>query len=218
MATATSPFETDIRNLSAPAPVHPPENDRRRHRRVTVTLAGRFMLESGEEHRATVRNVSPGGTQLRTDAEAKLGERVILYLDELGRFEGAVSRLDESGFAVRFDSSPAKLEKTANALTWLVNRHRSPDLEKRKERRVPRSDKTELRLSDGSTADCKVIDMSICGASVAVTPRPPIGARVGLGQMEARVVRYHDAGIGLEFLVNSNGGAQPSSQAPLTNL
>ena len=49
------------------------------------------------------------------------GERIVAYLDHVGRIEGIVVRVVEGGFAVRILASAAKRERIVNLLTWLIN-------------------------------------------------------------------------------------------------
>jgi hypothetical protein len=129
------------------------------------------------------------------------GERIVAYLDNLGRIEGVVTRSFEGGFAVRILASLYKRERIANLLTWLINQEALGLGEERKhERVVPRINASKLILPDGSVHNCRVIDVSLSGASVACTVKPPIGTQVVLGRMRGRVVRHHDQGIALQFV------------------
>jgi len=48
--------------------------------------------------------------------------------------------------------------------------------------------------------NCRVIDVSLSGASVACAVKPPAGTVVILGRMRGRVVRHHDQGVALQFV------------------
>ncbi|MGB6086227.1 PilZ domain-containing protein, partial [Parvibaculum sp.] len=56
-----------------------------------------------------------------------------------------------------------------------------------------------LNLGDGQTMPCRIIDMSLGGAQVAVENRPPIGTEVAIGRMSGRVVRHTEEGVGIQF-------------------
>ena len=104
------------------------------------------------------------------------GERIVAYLDNLGRIEGIVVRSFEGGFAVRILASLYKRERIANLLTWLVNQ-KAWGLAKngKHERVVPRINASKLILPNGAVHNCRVIDVSLSGASVACTVKPPVG-------------------------------------------
>jgi hypothetical protein len=55
-------------------------------------------------------------------------------------------------------------------------------------------------LPNGDVHPCRVIDVSLSGASVDCTIKPPIGTMVILGRMRGRVVRHHEQGIALQFV------------------
>jgi hypothetical protein len=175
--------------------------DRRRHRRVPVKVFGRFMREDKQEYPCQVINMSSGGMAMLSPVTCDEGERIVAYLDNLGRIEGVVTRSFEGGFAVRILASLYKRERIANLLTWLINQEALGLGEERKhERVVPRINASKLILPDGSVHNCRVIDVSLSGASVACTVKPPVGTQVVLGRMRGRVVRHHDQGIALQFV------------------
>lgn len=175
--------------------------DRRRHRRVPVNVFGRFMREDKQEYPCQVINMSAGGMAILAPVSCDSGERIVAYLDNLGRIEGVVARPFEGGFAVRILASLYKRERIANLLTWLTNQ-KSLGLgeEPQNERVVPRINASKLILPNGEVHNCRVIDVSLSGASVACTVKPPAGTMVILGRMRGRVVRHHDQGVALQFV------------------
>jgi hypothetical protein len=175
--------------------------DRRKYRRVPVGVLGRFMREDKREYPCQVINMSAGGMAIRAPMTCTVGERIVAYLDNLGRIEGVVVRTFEGGFAVRILASLYKRERIANLLTWLVNQKALGLNEERKhERLVPRINASKLILPDGTVHNCRVIDVSLSGASVACAVKPEIGSMVILGRMRGRVVRHHDQGLALQFV------------------
>jgi hypothetical protein len=58
---------------------------------------------------------------------------------------------------------------------------------------------SKLILPSGEVHACKVIDVSLSGASIAIEARPPVNTMVILGRMRGRVVRHHDQGVGIQF-------------------
>jgi hypothetical protein len=174
--------------------------DRRRHRRVPVHLRGRFMREDKEEYPCQIVNMSAGGMSVLTPATCNLGERIVAYLDNLGRIEGTVVRCFDGGFAVQITASLYKRERIANLLTWLINQESlGLSEERRHERFVPRVNTSKLILPNGDVHSCRVIDVSLSGASIASTVKPPLDTVVILGRMRGRVVRHHDRGVAIQF-------------------
>ena len=182
--------------------------DRRRYKRVHLNLLGRFMRQDEREYPCKLCDISVGGASIYSPIEVVLGERIIAYIDQLGRIEGNITRVFEDGFAMDIKSTQHRREKMVAQLTWLVNRR---DLkiadERRHERLTPKNDVGQLKLADGIVVQCKMLDVSLSGASIETTARPPIGHEVTLGKMKARVMRHHATGIGLEFTDIQNPSA-----------
>jgi len=174
--------------------------DRRKYRRVPIRVLGRFMREDKEEYPCQVVEMSAGGMALLSPAQCRDGERIVAYLDNFGRLEGVVVRSVEAGFAVRIIASQYKREKIANLLTWLINRESLGLNEERKhERVVPRNPLSKLILPNGDVFDCRVIDVSLSGASITIEKKPPLQTEVILGRMRGRIVRHHDTGAAIQF-------------------
>lgn len=174
--------------------------ERRAFERVRVKLHGRFMLEDRSEHNCHVYDMSPGNISLLAGRIGEPGERVIAYLDHVGRIEGVVTRTFEDGFAMTVIASERKREKLSAQLTWLANRQ---DLglpeDRRHERVAPRNPFSSLHMDDGRTYECRIIDLSLSGAGIEIDVRPAIGSQVVLGTMRGTVVRHFEEGIAIEF-------------------
>ena len=78
----------------------PHAEERRRHQRVRVNLLGRYMLADRREFPCQVVNMSPGGIALIAPVAGNVGDRVIAYVDHLGRLEGQIARPLQNGFAM----------------------------------------------------------------------------------------------------------------------
>jgi hypothetical protein len=175
--------------------------DRRRHKRVAVSVLGRFMRENKQEYPCRLLDISVGGAAIMAPVTAEIGERVVAYFDNLGGIEGFVVRAFDGGFAFKIQATQHRREKLAAQLTWLANLNELGDIEERvHERSTPASSLSSLQLADGIVLNCRVLDVSISGASIATPARPKIGTEVILGKLRARVVRHHAEGFGVRFL------------------
>jgi hypothetical protein len=174
--------------------------DRRRFQRVKVNLLGRYMLADRREFPCQVINMSPGGMAVIAPVGGAPGERIIAYVDHLGRLEGHVARLLQNGFAMTIGSTERKRDKLAAQLTWLANRHILDSPEDRRHGRVaPKNPMGRLILPNGVNLACRIIDVSQSGAGIASDERPPIGALITLGKVQGRVVRHLENGFAIEF-------------------
>lgn len=175
--------------------------DRRRHKRITVPLLGRFMRESRQEYPCKLLDISAGGAAILAPVTIALGERVVAYFDHIGGIEGAVVREFEGGFAFKISATAHKREKLAAQLTWLFNRSELDGAEERRHERIaPANGLSSLQLAEGIVLSCRVLDISISGASIATPARPELGTEVVLGKLRGRVVRHHTQGFGIQFL------------------
>ncbi len=185
-----------------------PVQDRRRHKRISVTLLGRFMRSNKREYPCKLIDISVGGAALMSPVEVEDGERVVAYFDQVGGLEGSVARVFEGGFAIRLASTQHRREKLAGLLTWMINRGEVSSTETRRhDRLAARNDYTSLQLDAGVSVQCRVLDISVSGALLGTDARPPIGQEVGLGKLRARVARHHESGIGVQFIDIQNPAA-----------
>lgn len=178
-----------------------PAFDERRHfQRVAVDLLGRFMLENFAEYPCRIENMSPGDVAVTSPVAPGISERVILYVDHIGRLEGSVTRAFDGGFAATIKASDRKREKLAAQLVWLANRHELnlPE-DRRHERIAPRNPFVDITLPDERKYRTKILDLSLSGAALVCEVRPAIGTRIVLGRTPARVIRHIDDGIAVEF-------------------
>jgi len=187
---------------SAAVEVAPSNAERRNFQRVRVKIYGRFMLEDRTEHPCQVVDMSPGNVALRTDRVGQPGEKVIAYIDHIGRIEGVVTRTLQDGFAMTVIASDRKKDKLAAQLTWLANKHELDLPEDRRHERVaPRNPMSVLQLADGRHYQCRIIDLSLSGAAIEIDVKPAIGVQVTLGTMRGQVVRHFEDGVAIEFAV-----------------
>ncbi len=174
--------------------------DRRRFQRVKVNLLGRYMLADRREFPCQVINMSPGNMALDAPVAGAPGERIIAYIDHLGRLEGHIARVLANGFAMTISATARKRDKLAAQLTWIANRHILGLPEDRRHGRiVPRNPMARLILPNGLNLTCRIIDVSESGAGIATDQRPPTGTLVMLGKVQGRVVRHLEEGFAIEF-------------------
>src|SRR6266550_90359 len=130
--------------------VLPLNEEKRRFQRVRVNLLGRYMLVDRREFPCQVLDMSPGGMSIIGPVSGKAGERVVAYIDHLGRLEGTIIRVLPNGFAMSIAATPRKRDKLAAQLTWLANRHILGLPEDRRHGRVtPRNPFARLILPNG---------------------------------------------------------------------
>jgi hypothetical protein len=171
-----------------------------RFQRVKISVLGRYMLANRSEFPCQVLEMSPGDAVVIAPVAGNPGEKIIAYLDHLGRVEGSILESIDGGFTMDVAASPRKRDKMAAQLTWLANKDilNLPE-DRRHERVVPDNRHSTVVLDDGRRYNCKIIDISLSGAAIELAVRPAMGTPVTLGRMRARVVRHFQDGVAVEF-------------------
>jgi hypothetical protein len=171
--------------------------DLRRFQRVRVKLFGRYMLDDGREHACQIINMSPGGMAISGLVSGRLGRRVVVYADHLGRIEGIAVRRLHNGLAAKILASGRKQDRLAAQLTWLANRHLLD--QQQTQWTAPRDFPTVLTLPNGLSIPCTVIEMSASGAVITCRKKLPVGLLATIGNIQCRVVRHIDGRVIVEF-------------------
>ncbi len=168
--------------------------------RVKVSVLGRYMLADRREFPCQILEMSPGDALVIAPVAGRIGERVIAYVDHIGRIEGSIILQMDGGFIMDISASARKRDRMAAQLTWLANKDllNLPE-DRRHERVVPDIRHSTVVLDDGRRYNCKIIDISLSGAAVELDVRPAMGTPITLGRMRARVVRHFQNGVAVEF-------------------
>lgn len=177
------------------------ERDRRLHRRVSWATRARGLTEDGVEFAAQTVDICAGGIRIVADRPLDIGEKLVLYLDDIGRVEGSVVRpLSEAEYAVVLSHPRRKREKIADQLTWLINRDRLNLSEERVAERRAGGGQVLAKFGDGMSIACAVVDISIFGAALRTNgPRPMLGDKVTVGERTGACVRFFDGGFAVDF-------------------
>jgi PilZ domain len=190
-------------------------SDRRKYVRVDLPLKARFLDDKGEERPCIVLNVSAGGALLRAKNPPAFGKAVVLYIDKLGRFEGRVIRSGGNSFAINYEKKREKSARIADDITEVMHKGRR-SLDRRNTPRIRQDAPALVHFENGRTEKCAILDISLTGASIEVDPRPPLGMRLILGRMMAKVVRRHDTGVGIVFTGSADRMDDVISEAATT--
>jgi hypothetical protein len=174
--------------------------DQRRHRRIVISLPVRFMANDASEHRGLLFDMSPGGVSVTAEIKPPLGSHAILYIDDIGRVEGVVARHHPYGFAVRLTTTQSRRDKIAERLVFHANKHRLRAEDLRAHERTETDQNVRCMMPDGQEMPCRVIDLSLTGAAIAMNPPPAIGAELVIGRMQGRVVRRIPEGVAIRFM------------------
>jgi hypothetical protein len=95
-------------------------------------------------------------------------------------------RREDSRRAPERSPVPQNRERIANLLTWYLNRDLLGSEGRQHERFEPRIAAQKLILPNGDVHNCRVIDVSLSGASIATRVKPPVDSVVVLGRLRGR--------------------------------
>lgn len=173
-------------------------SERRKHARIDFTSKARFLRSNGDEEPCLVINISAGGALLKAKTPPESGEHVVIYIDNVGRFEATVIRTGKHTFAVDYRARRSKSRRTADALTIAIN-DRGRRIDRRGAPRIRQEKPAPVTFENGDVAHCSILDISLTGASIEIDPKPPLGTSLIVGKMSAKVVRRHETGVGVVF-------------------
>jgi len=161
------------------------------------------MLPNKQEYTCTTQYISVRSLTIIGDGQGKTGERVIAYIDVIGRLEGVIQKLIAGGFIMSVTLTPAKTTRLAEQLNWLLKKGTSGAVPDRRQERIElRHSLSTLKLENDRAISCNIVDISISGASVSFhsSDMPEVGSRVILGHTPGRVSRVLEYGVAIEFL------------------
>jgi hypothetical protein len=175
--------------------------ERRRDKRRTLALAGRiFCAEKGENVRCMLIDISPGGGAVTCEHRLGEGDAVVLYLEELGRFDGVVVAITGARVSIQFDQSERARKRAMEKIALYRHGRLLEPANIDAVRPVCDAVMNKFTWGDGHVSDCEIADISLTAALLRTRERPPLNDVIRIGLSAARVVRYEKEGIGVEFL------------------
>ena len=173
--------------------------ERRRFRRMPIEVSGRMLDGLGREHDCRTADISPGDIRIAAPILPQVGDRVVLYLEGIGRVTGNVARkCGEGEVAIIFDFSAHKRERLAEQLTIFVNKDLGIDEPLREIREGAQT--VSLSFETGEVYEGEVLDFSLAGITIrSKRPPPLIGVWVRVGAVYGRVARIIEGGFAIDF-------------------
>lgn len=174
--------------------------ERRRFRRMPLEVSGRLLDPFGRETDCRTADISPGDARIAATTLPAVGDRVVIYLDGIGRVSGKVARkCGEGEVAVIFDFSAHKREKMAEQLTLIINRDLGIEEPVRPTLRDG-AQHVRLDFETGESYEGEVVDFSLAGITIkSKRPPPLIGVWVRVGTVYGRVARLIEGGFAIDF-------------------
>ena len=166
-----------------------------------VDLAGR-LFEPARQLEAPCRiyELSPDGASLECEMALAADFAVVVYVGGFSRFEGRVESCDANNIEIKFVCSAAKRQRMAEQIAAILDKGIDDSSILRRHERTSRKGHIQFTRADGQIVPCEVIDISVSGVSLKTNARPLVGEFVLIAGIAGRISRYHEDGIGIEFL------------------
>jgi len=149
----------------------------------------RFFVGDVEVEGALI-DVSVSGMRIAAPFTPEVGSKIRLYIDQLGRLDGAVARRTENGFSIKADINESE---TRRLHAWLQQVRKSGAGDRRIFGRRS-SDHPVMRLkdvvgvrSDGTQFPCKLVNLSTRGVEIRTEIELAVGERLILNGTTASV-------------------------------
>jgi hypothetical protein len=176
-------------------------------RAVDLRTGGRYSLASRHDSQGNRREfacrttrISPFQMLVAAPVLGPKGERVITFFGELGKLDGWITDVAESGFLVDIAVTKKVRTRLASKLAWLDKKQKDAVVDVRQQHRlVPENPHTTIIFADGTTLSCFVIDVSPSGVAVSADIEPEIGTRLAVGRSVGYVVRRFNEGFAVQF-------------------
>ncbi len=176
-------------------------------RAVDLRTGGRYSCANWYDQHGNRREfacrtsrISPYQMLVQAPVMGPVGDRVITFFGELGKLDGWITDVADTGFLVEIAATRAMRERLAGKLAWLEKKQKNAVVEARAMRRlIPENPHTNLIFADGSTLTCFVIDISPSGVAVSADAEPEIGTRLAVGRAVGHVVRRFNEGFAVQF-------------------
>ena len=181
--------------------------DQREHERCEAMLGAKlFVPAESLTLECAVVDLSVGGARIRGDELPPLSTFVVLYIEGFGRFEAVTLRCEGDTLALRFVCKDAKRLRLVEQLKAYLAQGLLGVTKLRQHQRNPSQTAGYFSRADGEYIACEILDISLQGVSLHTKARPPVGELVNLGLTRGRVIRHHDLGIAIQFLMRADMG------------
>ncbi len=147
-----------------------------------------------------VLSISPTSVAITVPVQGAVNERLTAHIDGIGILSGNISRLIPDGFVFNLDATAEEKKAIAARLRWLKRRRTNVEPDKREHKRMlPHDPRSSVRLADGRSMACMLIDISRSGAAVSADVLPAVGDSMMVGAIPAKVVRLLKVGFAVHF-------------------
>ena len=195
--------------------------DRRKHERRYLSVPVVMLDKNNNEQTGQLVDIGAGGMRIATKRIPDLQDRVICYVDHLGRFEGEIIRLEHGHFALKMLLSEAKAERLDLSLTKFFDTHHKDApvsdrrLNSQERRRSPRCASNGGEILEAfnqkkQAFQCQVSNISLQGIEIETKAHLSVGESVTVGMFHGYVIRITNTGYVIARYLEKSGAIQTS--------
>ncbi|MEM7429834.1 MAG: PilZ domain-containing protein [Pseudomonadota bacterium] len=126
--------------------------------------------------------------------------KFICYCDVIGRVPGTVVGRIEGGFIATIELTPNRVHRVMERLEWYQDHQATQQGQGRQhDRHSPNQVQAQMRLSNGSTFPCEILNVSFSGMAIRSSVQVSVGAPIAVGNLQGVVVRAEGNDLGIKF-------------------
>ncbi|NEU14856.1 pilus assembly protein PilZ [Methylobacterium sp. BTF04] len=127
------------------------------------------------------------------------GHIVNCHIDEIGSISGIIGEINSNFMTIVVQVSAPRRERINARLKWIKSREKYTSEQRLNQRILPIQIDTLVHFHNIRDVKAQIIDLSMSGASLAISIKPDIGSLVTVGKRFANVVRHTDEGFAVSF-------------------
>ena len=187
-----------------------------RAKRVRVERRAKiFVPVTGYEADCSLINLSPNGAEIAADISKLPDAPIVVYADGFGRLEGKIVWRGDGRCGIEFSGTKLKKDRISGQLSGYEAAPHKDRWTHRKHKREATNATIRFVREDGSVETCKVLNMSVGGALLETSIRPPLREFILIAGTVGRVVRHHETGFAVQFVI---GRSDETSEAKVQEI
>lgn len=183
-----------------------PKDNLAENQMAEIAIFGRTLFENGTEIPCQTTEISTNTIKVQSAIKPKLNEKIIFYIDEIGRLVGTVNQTKKGEFTSTIIATEHKKNKLKAQINWLKLKQQQKVKDNRKNKRIiPRQQNWKMKI-ENKTINVEIVDISLSGAFLKYKQNTQnsffnLGTKVNLAGITAHIVRQTQNGIAVEFVV-----------------
>ncbi len=164
-------------------------------------LTGKFLAMDKQDYPCIVDTITETQMSFLTVGPAVTNYSFICYMDVVGRLPGTICGRVEGGFQATINLTENRMGRVFERLEWYQS-HRQTQMETGTARQHDRQSanvQAELRLMNGATYPCEILNVSFSGMAIRTNVEISIGSPISVGNLSGVVVRSEGTNIGIKF-------------------